>query len=408
MSNLHGRGWSILVGDALDRLRGLPSDHFHAVVTSPPYWGLRDYGVEGQIGLERSVNDFLAKMVDIFSEVRRVLRPDGSLWLNIGDTYSTDMKWGGKSSNKHEMEVEFPRKKERSISGMKPKEMVGVPWKLAFALSADGWYLRQEIIWSKRSPMPESVRDRATKSHEHVFLLTKSSKYFYDFMRARQKASGIAPGNKTDGKYGLKKGTEEHRTKAGLKKCGAHETANFRSVWTLSSEPYRGAHFATFPTELVRRCLLAAVSERGCCPTCGSPAERIVERQRVQTRPGTNSKVMKHPSGWSQEEGSHSTIDGRYDYREKGKYHDSITGNRDPRRHVTRYATIGFKQNCECEPMASVPCRVLDPFAGAGTTLMVARRMNCEAIGIDLNPEYAAMAAKRIVDDQPLFNVRAS
>lgn len=172
----------ILIGDVRDRLREIPDESVHCVVTSPPYFGLRDHGVDGQIGLEATPADFVDTLVDVFCEVRRVLRADGTLWLNLGDSYANDTKWGGKTSGKHvnALQGNTGIGRRRQNTGLKSKDMMGIPWRVAFALQADGWYLRQDIIWSKPNPMPESVTDRCTKAHEYLFLLSKSARYHYD------------------------------------------------------------------------------------------------------------------------------------------------------------------------------------------------------------------------------------
>lgn len=353
--------WQIMGGDALAVLGTLPDARFHCCVTSPPYWGLRDYGVEGQLGLEKTPEEYVAKMVAVFREVRRVLRDDGTLWLNIGDTYCSDDKWGGGSSGKHAYGPERHRRNRPGMCGCKPKDLVGIPWLLAFALRADGWWLRSEIIWHKRAPMPESVTDRPTKAHEQVFLLTKSQRYFYDSVAASEPAVAGANGSTfTAGKTG-----SAHPPEA--------TTRNLRSVWPLSPESFKGAHFATMPTELARRCLLAGTSERGCCVLCGAPIERQVKRTAM-------------------------VIDRSERTHEKGRTRSSGTMLSPPTSE-----TIGWQSPCECGA-ASVPCRVLDPFSGAGTTGVVARRLGLHYTGIELNTDYADMSRQRIRDDAPLLN----
>jgi DNA modification methylase len=231
-------------------------------VTSPPYFGLRDYGVAGQIGLEQSPAEYVAQMVRVFEEVRRVLRDDGVCWLNIGDSYANDDKWGGTTGGKHAHGLHGePVGRAKRITGLKSKDLIGIPWRVAFALQDAGWYLRSDIIWSKPNPMPESVTDRPTKAHEYVFLLTKLARYFYDakavaelalnggevvqlgeksFSRGQAAGAGIAAsGNGTKDAYTVK------------------NTRNLRSVWQIATQPYSGAHFATMPPELARRCIKA-------------------------------------------------------------------------------------------------------------------------------------------------------
>ena len=322
----------IINSDVMDGLRSLPDDSVDCVVTSPPYWGLRDYGVEGQIGLEKTPDEFVARLVEVFREVRRVLKADGTCWVNLGDSYANDGKWGGSTSGKHVTGLHGDGiGRGKRDTGLKPKDLVGIPWRVAFALQADGWWLRQDIIWAKPNPMPESVTDRCTKSHEYVFLLTKSARYFYDaeaisepsiypgdegYLRGpiheasdkvtwraqsqmdRKKARQNVP----KGGFGGKTADTEQPAFRAIK-----ESRNKRSVWTIATAPFPEAHFATFPPELPELCIKA-----GC-------------------RPGGT---------------------------------------------------------------------VLDPFSGAGTTALVADRLQRHAIGIELNPTYAAMSERRIASDR--------
>jgi DNA modification methylase len=309
----------VLIGDVRERLKGLPDESLHCVVTSPPYFGLRDYGMAGQIGLEETPDAFVAEMVAVFREVRRVLRKDGTLWLNLGDSYfNTAPDSGGKcvlpGAGKAMTESRYhSSKRDFAGTGLKPKDMIGIPWRVAFALQADGWWLRQDIIWHKPNPMPESVTDRCTKAHEYLFLLAKSKSYYYDagaISEATIYPEG--PGNKTQ-KYTtayLETGDERLRTKAGLVNIGPRESRNKRSVWSIATNPFAEAHFATFPPELPELCIRAG------CPPGGT---------------------------------------------------------------------------------------VLDPFGGAGTTGMVADRLGRDAILIEINPEYAAIAERRLVGDAGMF-----
>lgn len=328
----------ILVGDCRERLAELPDASVHCCVTSPPYFGLRDYGVAGQMGLEATPDEFIAGMVAVFREVRRVLRDDGTLWLNIGDSYANDGKWGGSTGGKHVSGVsgkDGPGRR-KTTTGLKGKDLIGIPWMLAFALRADGWYLRQDIIWSKPNPMPESVRDRCTKAHEYLFLLSKGPRYHFDqdaiaeglaeASVARlaqnveaQRGSDRVPG-KTNGAMkavGRTRGLPPRHTKypdssdqSGLDSVGRGEGRNKRSVWSVATQPFKEAHFATFPPALVEPCILAG------CPAGGT---------------------------------------------------------------------------------------VLDPFGGAGTTGLVADRLQRNAVLIELNHEYAAIAQRRINGDAGLF-----
>lgn len=248
----------ILVGDCRELLASLPESVFQTCVTSPPYFGLRDYGNAKQIGMEETVEEYVAALVRAMRSVRRVLRDDGTLWLNLGDSYANDAKWGGASTHQGlSRRAHAPRMKRET--GLPPKCLAGAPWRVALALVADGWTLRADIIWAKPNPLPESVSDRPSKAHEYVFLLAKSERYFYDAAAIQERATGNKPGNKPGNKYdnALAAGDERHRTKANLSKIQAVETRNARSVWSIGSEPYSGAHFATMPSALAARCIMA-------------------------------------------------------------------------------------------------------------------------------------------------------
>jgi len=322
----------IIQGDCLEELRKLPSEAVDCCITSPPYFGLRDYGVDGQIGLEESPEAYVSKLVEVFREVRRVLKKEGTLWLNLGDSYAGS--WGNYHPNsppgKHGQRLKEtarwnrPAYKDQTFrpptsnkleNGIKPKDLIGIPWMVAFALRADGWWLRSDIIWANlsmvrpfQSPepncMPESVTDRPTKSHEYLFLLSKSQNYFYDHDAVKEKSSERSVGG-------------EYRNPSYMKKCGSRNdgdsktlakrpesgTRNKRTVWTIPTKPFKEAHFATFPEKLIEPCVLAGCPEGGIC---------------------------------------------------------------------------------------------LDPFFGAGTTGLVAKKIGRRFIGIELNPEYISMAQKRI------------
>jgi len=236
----------ILVGDAREKLRELPEQSVDCCVTSPPYWGLRDYGNIQQIGLEKNPNEFIFELVDVFREVKRVLKDDGTLWVNMGDSYAGGIKGADIKS-----------------SGLKSKDLVGIPWMLAFALRADGWYLRQDIIWHKPNPMPESVRDRCTKSHEYMFLLSKSDKYYFNSEAMQEPSAGLG---KTKIRFGGKKYGDsddpKHATKSGNEYTDKG-TRNKRSVWSIATKPFKDAHFATFPPSLIEPCILAGCPEGG-------------------------------------------------------------------------------------------------------------------------------------------------
>lgn len=247
----------ILVGDCRETLALLREGSFQTCVTSPPYFGLRDYGHPQQIGLEETVEEYVSVLVDALRAVRRVLRDDGTLWLNLGDSYANDSKWGGASTHQGlTRRAHVPRGKRDT--GLPPKCLAGAPWRVALALVADGWTLRSDIIWAKPNPLPESVSDRPTKAHEYVFLLSKSERYFYDPDAIKERASARPPGASTGKREAaLAAGDERFRTSANLSKIPAVETRNARTVWTIGSEPYSGAHFATMPSALASRCIMA-------------------------------------------------------------------------------------------------------------------------------------------------------
>ena len=354
----------ILVGDCLELLRTLPDESVHCVVTSPPYWGLRDYGVEGAIGLEPTFGEHINTIVTVFREVRRVLRKDGTLWLNYGDRY-----YNGDS-----------------LSGLKPKDLMMMPARVALALQADGWWLRSEIVWHKPNPMPESVRDRPTCAHEKLFLLTKAARYFYDAEAVREEDAGTDhPRNilhRPEPSGGILPPHRGIRTAEGRNGAGR----NLRNLWTIATHGYPGAHFATFPPKLVEPCIKAGTSEKGCCPECGTPWVRGMEVHDPDGRLGRS---------WHDD-----------DPKER-----LAIGQRGMPRGEGRpiHRTSGWQPLCDCGAGDPAPCTVLDPFGGSGTVGLVADRLGRDAILIELNPEYAEIAERRIHGDAPLLaDVRVS
>jgi len=255
-------------GDCRETMRRWASDGIKAqtCVTSPPYFGLRDYGHDGQIGLEETPDEYIAQMVEVFRCVRDVLADDGTVWLNIGDSY---FPHNGSRGNKtpagdtlRGRNNEYQPAPKLKAEGIKGKDLIGIPWMLAFALRADGWYLRQDIIWHKPNPMPESVQDRCTKAHEYIFLLSKSQKYYFDHESIKEQAKVSSEGIRFGGsKYG-DSDDPKHATKSG-NVSKEYEKANKRSVWSVSTKPYEGAHFAVFPEELVRPCVMAGAPVGG-------------------------------------------------------------------------------------------------------------------------------------------------
>jgi len=255
----------ILTGDCRETLLTLSSESVHTCVTSPPYFGLRDYGHDGQIGLEQTPDAYVAQLVQVFREVRRVLRDDGTLWLNLGDSYAAQGGGGaapGKTAKVgNTLNGAVGDRAPRSAPlGLKPKDLVGIPWRVAFALQADGWYLRQDIIWHKPNPMPESVRDRCTKAHEYIFLLAKSERYHFDSEAIAEEA--VQAGRVRQDRVGGEKYVEGVKHSDGAIFTGS-ATRNKRSVWTVNIKPYSGAHFATFPPELIRPCIRAGAPVGG-------------------------------------------------------------------------------------------------------------------------------------------------
>ena len=246
-------------GDCLETLRGMPDGLVQTCVTSPPYFGLRDYGHAGQIGLEPTPDEFIAKLVTVFREVRRVLRDDGTLWLNIGDSYTSGGRTHERDPDAKNVAVGTGAKRAALPDGLKPKDLIGIPWMLAFALRADGWYLRQEIIWHKPNPMPESVTDRCTKSHEQIFLMAKSASYYFDAEAMKEPASQPRGEAKKTGQH--KSEVFGHSGTLGSNQGAG--TRNRRSVWTVATVPYKGAHFATFPPDLIEPCILAGAPAGG-------------------------------------------------------------------------------------------------------------------------------------------------
>jgi DNA modification methylase len=440
-------------------LGGLPDESVQCVVTSPPYWGLRDYGVDDQLGLEPTPELYVENMVQVFREVRRVLRKDGTCFVNIGDSYASsppgNVEGVGATSGLHgandasgkyreTLKAGHATKRSTVVGNLKPKDLVGMPWALAFALRADGWYLRSEIIWAKPNPMPESVTDRPTKSHEQVFLLTRSPRYFYDADAVREdyapktlthrgggKAAGKvgqqdANGKVASGNFGewdkprtayppprpqdeTLDGSESEAPRGPDGRRQTHVEAgdnsiqhrdgerwpnagrNLRSVWEIPTQPFPEAHFATYPQALVERCVKAGTSERGCCPECGAPWER--ETQETDEY----AEWKQRESGWAKRSGDLALGRGT-----AGSGTNSATVPR-------KSQTIGWKPTCQCydrEGFGGIgigndcrradPCVVLDPFLGSGTTALVARRLGRRSIDIELSPEYAEMAARRL------------
>lgn len=327
---------AVLYCDKAERVADiLPPESVQCVVTSPPYFGLRDYGVEGQIGVEETPEEYVAKLVEVFRGIREVLRPDGTVFLNLGDSYwnsngyaRASAEWQRKGRN--DAPANDRRLPKHDI--LKVKDLIGIPWRVAFALQADGWYLRSDIIWHKPNPMPESVADRPTRAHEYIFLLSKSPRYYYDADAIREPVTRRAIASGKRGAVGVSKRNDAPDV--------AVATRNKRSVWTIATQPFPEGHFATFPEKLVEPCILAGTSPQA-CPVCRAPWKRAAESE------------------------------------------------------------LGWQPTCTCENNdGSGKCIILDPFAGSGTTLLVAERLGREGVGIEINPEYVEMAKRRLSNVQ--------
>lgn len=473
-------------GNSLDVLRTLPSNSVHSIVTSPPYWSLRDYGVPatiwggdascrhtwkaeptaegytskrkwqhqsvdqsgvrhvpsrstdpqgwaqisrgrfctrcgawlGCLGLEPTPELYVHHLVAILEEGRRVLRHDGTLWLNLGDSYAaaggrgsyTGGESGLQGSKQHQEESKrasaamaghsFRRDRAQvgtvkhiGAPGLKPKDLVGIPWMVAFALRARGWYLRSDIIWAKTNPMPESIKDRPTKSHEYLFLLSKTENYYYDADAIREahlpdsveRCGRARTGGKHQDSAGGQPRGNPHSIQRNVSNALSYGGRNRRTVWSLPTSPFPEAHFATFPPGLVEPCILASTSAHGCCASCGAPFERDVTR-------GAELRAQKIANGCNK--------DGRYHGKARKNYAAARAQN--PRAVKARILkgmkeriTVGWRQTCRCRPVTTKPCVVLDPFAGSATTGMVCDRTGREFIGIELNPAFVKMGNRR-------------
>ncbi len=349
----------------MDGLKLIPKNTVQSIITSPPYWGLRNYHVDGQLGQERTPEEYVDNLVRVFREAEKVLRDDGTLWLVLGDCYA--------------------RTKGVAI---KPKDMVGIPWMVAFALRADGWWLRQEVAWEKPNAMRESVKDRPTTVHEHVFLLSKNARYYYDKEAIMESAVSQDP-RRPYMSEGLRE-LEPSRKKwhgGELRKPNDFTKRNKTSVWRIPTRPFRGAHFATFPPDLIRPMILASTSEYGACAYCGAPAKRIIELGEP------NLDWQKACGG--DKEGKYAG-QARKDYASEGAENASevkariLAGMRERK-------TVGWEPTCDCNsgPEDVVPCIVLDPFGGAGTVALVAKELKRDSIYIDIKKEYLHMAVSR-------------
>ncbi len=423
--------FTLLQGDCRNVLATLPDESVQCCITSPPYWGLRDYRtasweggdqncnhvadpsktkkfgndafnedrpsreetktagyyfdkvcgkcgatrIDAQLGLEQSPEEYVDNLVEVFREVRRVLRDDGTLWLNLGDSYTSgnraDRDPALVSSSSGLTNRSNGLDRARTPVGLKPKDLVGIPWRVAFALQADGWWLRQDIIWAKPNPMPESVTDRCTKSHEYIFLLTKSAKYFYDNEAVKENSLHVGVTHRAANKGKAHSGEVGLDTRPKVD-WTTPETRNKRSVWTVATRPFKEAHFATFPPELIEPCVLASTSHFGMCVECKAPYKRIVERGEIPDRTTRDNTL--------------GVIPGR----------DKTTRLNSVDMAVIPTETTGWGKTCNCTTDAVEPCVILDPFSGAGTTGVVAIKHSRCYIGTELNPDYVEISRKRI------------
>ncbi len=336
--------------------------------------------MDGQIGMEGTPSNFVESMREVFAGVYRCLRDDGVLWLNLGDTYHQGRGARGGRDDKypdgrHRSGVALPN--ERVIEGLKPKDLVGIPWRVAFALQEDGWYLRDAIIWHKPAPMPGSQRDRCTSSYEFIFQLTKSRRYFFDMDAikqpvAREDFGPLGPGRNpllAEARAMGKPSTGDEGTGTPILTSGFSAP---RNVWTIASGGFKEAHFATFPVELPLRCIKASTSAKGCCSTCGAPWQRVTERTALK---------RERPNELTKRTGEEGT----------GNHCANTVAGVEAR-------TIGWEPTCECGADVA-PCKVLDPFNGAGTTGVACRRLGIDYTGCELNQEYIDMSYRRFAKE---------
>jgi len=347
MSN---KKYLLVNGSSKEILNSFPPEIFHSVITSPPYFNLRDYSVEGQLGQEKSPEEYVENLVEICRGVKRVLRKDGTFWLNIGDSYNSDSGFCRATNgwDREGREQGSSDKKAIKHSYIKRKELFGVPWLVAFALQREGWFLRCDIIWKKENVCPDGAKDRPTRSHEYVFLLSKSPKYFYDYYNSLE-ATAYSPKNIQ--RFGARHqvGTfrnDQNRT------FQAYGMRNRRSVWETSVSSFSGNHWATFALELIEPCIKVSTSDHGCCAQCGTPWSRKTEV--IQIKPYNEEECEK------------------------------------------KIVPLAWKKSCNCDTNEIKPCLILDPFSGMATTGIGCLKYNRNYVGIDINSEYINLSRERI------------
>jgi DNA modification methylase len=412
----------ILVGHCVQVLDGLPANSIHACITSPPYYRLRQYDAVAdwpeityaplpglpeiaipamccELGLEQDLAHYVGHLVHVFRSVRRVLRPEGTLWLNLGDGWAStgkrgasrddfNARWNGSAEGGKAGEAFHYLPAMNVPTGLQRKDLCGVPWRVAFALQADGWLLRSEVIWAKKNCMPDPTEDRPTRSHETVFQLAKRLDYFHDGFAIREDHT-MKPQRRPNGHKRRRPGVllPEHtfsgtaRDDPGVD--GHPAGRNARSVWEISTTPFKEAHFAVMPVELAQRCVLACTSERGVCPACGAPHVRVVERAKLEDAAREHSKFG----------------DGHV-MAENRRRHVSLAGDAYQEQRDDRPPfTVRWDAGCACAAGDPVPATVLDPFSGAATTAVAALRAGRSFVGVECNEAYADMSRKRLTRD---------
>jgi DNA modification methylase len=398
---------TLLTGDCRNVLPTLAANSVHMVCTSPPYYALRSYldashpDKHRELGSEATPDEYLAAMVGVFREVRRVLRPDGTCWVNVGDSYAASSKGTNNNGEGASTLTSGARPHVRAAyndgrgreahsvtCGLAAKQLLLMPARLALALQADGWWVRSAIVWAKPNPMPESCQDRPTSAYEMVYLLTRSARYFYDADAVREpseepwRSTGrVEQRGSKDVVAGVNNGFGIDGLRPRLYNPAGR---NLRNVWTIPTHAFPAAHFATYPPELVERCIRAGTSERGCCAACGAPWVRVTEEtaEYAATKAALKATIAWNRVGLDAVKGPG-------------------TGS-NPATLPPKSTTTGWRASCRCNA-DTVPCTVLDPFLGSGTTALVADRLQRHCIGIDLSLTYADMAQRRIEQDCPLF-----